>query len=112
MILEEISKELQAGNRKAVTALTQQALDEGLEPAQILKEGLLAGMDVIGEQFKNNEVFVPEVMVAARAMKAGTEILKPLLAGDGVGFLVRVDAGEPRERLAHFCTTSARTSSR
>ena len=93
MILEEISRELQAGNRKAVTALTQQALDEGLEPAQILKEGLLAGMDVIGEQFKNNEVFVPEVMVAARAMKAGTEILKPLLAGDGATAAGRVCIG-------------------
>jgi methanogenic corrinoid protein MtbC1 len=59
-------------------------LDSGLSAQQVLNEGLLAGMNVIGVKFKNNEVYVPDVLIAARAMKAGTEILKPLLAADGV----------------------------
>ena len=62
----------------------QQALDEGCDPAKILNEGLLSGMDVIGQKFRNNEVFVPEVLVAARAMNKGSEILKPHLAASGV----------------------------
>lgn len=82
-IIEEISEFLQKGRKKNVVALVQQALDEGVEPKKILDEGLLAGMMIIGEKFKNNEVFVPEVLVAARAMNAGTEILGPLLAEAG-----------------------------
>ena len=64
--------------------LVQQAEDEGLPVQQILNEGLLDGMSVVGEKFKNNEVFVPEVLVAARAMNMGTQVLKPLLAREGV----------------------------
>lgn len=78
-VLEEISVQLQAGKVKDVKALVQQALDEGIPAADILKNGLLAGMDVVGEKFKNNEVFVPEVLIAARCMSKGTEILKPFL---------------------------------
>ena len=84
MIFEEISQKLQAGNAKAVKALVQQAIDEGLSAQDILEKGLLDGMNVIGEKFRKNEVFVPEVLVAARAMKQGTELLKPLLASEGV----------------------------
>ena len=62
----------------------QQAIDEGIPAKQILEEGLLSGMSVIGEKFKNNEVFVPEVLVAARAMNMGASLLKPLLAESGV----------------------------
>ena len=62
----------------------QQAIDEGIPAQQILEEGLLSGMNVIGEKFKNNEVFVPEVLVAARAMNMGAALLKPLLAAEGV----------------------------
>ena len=84
-ILVEISEALQKGKKKLVVQYVQQALEEGFAPQQILNEGLLPGMDVVGQKFKNNEVFVPEVLVAARAMNAGAEILKPLLAEAGVG---------------------------
>ena len=75
---------MQKGKAKIVKELVQQALDEGVKPADILNEGLLAGMSVIGEKFKNNEVYVPEVLVAARVMNMGTQILKPHLAAEGV----------------------------
>ena len=84
MELKEISAQLQAGKAKIVKTLVQQAVDEGFAPQQILEEGLLDGMAVIGEKFKNNEVFVPEVLIAARAMNQGVAILKPLLAAEGV----------------------------
>jgi len=84
MILQEISTQLQAGKAKNVKVLVQQAIDEGIPAGQILNEGLLSGMSIIGEKFKNNEVFVPEVLVAARAMNMGAALLKPLLAEAGV----------------------------
>ena len=62
----------------------KQAVSEGVNPEQILNEGLLAGMNVVGEKFKNNEIYVPEVLVAARAMNMGVQIIKPLLAAEGV----------------------------
>jgi corrinoid protein of di/trimethylamine methyltransferase len=83
-ILNQISESLQKGKAKDVKLLVNSALEQGLSAQQVLNEGLLAGMNVIGVKFKNNEVYVPDVLVAARAMKAGTEILKPLLAADGV----------------------------
>ena len=84
IILNDISENLQKGKAKIVKELVQQAIDEGVDPEQILNEGLLAGMNVIGEKFKNNEVYVPEVLVAARAMNMGAQILKPHLAAAGV----------------------------
>ena len=84
MILQDISLKLQAGKAKDVKALVQQAIDEGIPAKQILEEGLLSGMNVIGEKFKKNEVFVPEVLVAARAMNMGVNLIKPLLADAGV----------------------------
>lgn len=83
-ITAEISEKLQQGRAKAVKELVQQALDEGMSATEILNEGLMHGMNIIGEKFKNNEVYVPEVLVAARAMNMGTEILKPHLASMGV----------------------------
>ena len=83
-ILNEISENLQRGKAKIVRELVQKALDEGVAPTEILSDGLLAGMSVIGEKFKNNEVYVPEVLVAARAMNMGTQVLKPHLAQSGV----------------------------
>lgn len=79
-LFDQISQNLQAGKAKIVKGLVQQAIDEGLPAQQILEEGLLSGMNVIGEKFKNNEIFVPEVLVAARAMNMGAGLLKPLLA--------------------------------
>ena len=93
MILQEISEKVQAGRKKDVTALVQQALDEGIPAQQILDEGLVSAMNVIGEKFRKNEVFVPEVLVAARAMNMGIEVLKPLLAEEGVESAGRVCIG-------------------
>ena len=93
MILEDISAKLQAGKAKDVKALVQQAIDEGIPAKQILEEGLLSGMNVIGEKFKNNEIFVPEVLIAARAMNMGAALLKPLLAERGVKASGRVCIG-------------------
>ena len=77
--VSEIKAMLMKGKAKDVEALVTQALAEGAAPAVILNEGLLAGMGEIGEKFKKNEVYVPEVLIAARAMKAGMAILKPKL---------------------------------
>jgi corrinoid protein of di/trimethylamine methyltransferase len=82
--MKALSEFLQKGKAKEVKELTQQAVDEGMGPEEILDQGLLPGMNVIGVKFKNNEVFVPEVLIAARAMNAGMEILKPLLAAGNV----------------------------
>ena len=83
-LLEQISAALQRGKAKEVKTLVQQAIDEGIGAERVLKEGLLAGMDVIGEKFRNGDIFVPEVLVSARAMNQGANLLKPLLIADGV----------------------------
>ena len=83
-ILNEISANVQIGKSKIVKELVQQAIDQGLPAADILNEGLLAAMSIVGEKFKNNEIYVPEVLVSARAMNMGTQILKPYLASSGV----------------------------
>ena len=83
-LLREISENLQKGRAKNVKELVQKAIDEGIEVNRILEEGLLHGMNIIGEKFKNNEVYVPDVLIAARAMNTGTELLKPLLVSSGV----------------------------
>ncbi len=82
-IIEEMKEQLQKGKAKIVKTLVDQALTEGTDPKEILNDGLLAGMMIIGEKFKNNEVFVPEVLVAARAMNAGLTILEPKLVEVG-----------------------------
>ncbi len=82
-ILEEMSTFLQQGRAPKVKELVAQALDEGISPQDILENGLLAGMNIIGEKFKNNEVFVPEVLISARAMNMGIEVLKPKLIAEG-----------------------------
>ncbi len=78
--LQEIADALIAGNAPKVKELSQKAVDEGVGPGKVIREGLIAGMAVIGERFKKNEVYVPEVLIAARAMHAGLDVLKPLLA--------------------------------
>lgn len=83
-ILEEISALLQQGRAPKVKDAVQRALDAGINPQEILNDGLLSGMGVIGEKFKENKVFIPEVLVAARAMNAGVEVLKPHLVSVGV----------------------------
>jgi len=81
---EKMSLALQKGKAKDVTEMVQSAIDEGLSAEEILNEGLMSGMAIIGEKFKNNEVYVPEVLIAARAMNMGAALLKPLLVEDGV----------------------------
>ena len=83
-LLEDINQNLQDGDVEAVKEGIQEALDENIEPGKILNEGLLSAMNVIGEKFSNNEIFVPEVLIAARAMNGGMEILKPKLIETGV----------------------------
>jgi len=83
-ILEQMSAAVIKGRAKEVKALMEQALAADVPPGQILNEGLVAGMSVIGEKFKKNEVYVPEVLIAARAMKAGMDLLRPKLVASGV----------------------------
>lgn len=82
--LKEISVALQKGRAKEVKELVEQAVADGIPAKQILDEGLLDGMNIVGQKFKVNELYVPDVLVAARAMNAGTTILKPLLVEGGV----------------------------
>lgn len=82
MDLNEIGLKVQKGRAAEVVDLVNQAISEGIPAETILKEGLMPGMEVIGERFKKNEVFIPEVLLAARAMNMGTSCLKPLLTGE------------------------------
>jgi len=82
--LENLSEAVQKGRVKDVLALIEAGLAEGLSAQQLLDEGLLRGMSLLGVRFKNNEVFVPEVLIAARALNKGSELLKPRLIAAGV----------------------------
>ena len=82
-IVCQISEAMQKGRAKLVKELISAALEEGVSPKAILEDGLLAGMNIVGAKFKKNEVFVPEVLIAARAMNAGTAMLKPYLTASG-----------------------------
>ncbi|MCL2801156.1 MAG: corrinoid protein [Treponema sp.] len=83
-IFNEISELLQKGKARDIVGSVQKALDAGAQPADILQNALMNGMNIIGGKFKRNEVFVPEVLIAARAMNKATEALKPALAKAGV----------------------------
>jgi len=87
------------GKAPDARALTEQALSEGVAPGDILNQGLVAGMNVVGEKFKNNEFYVPEVLIAARAMKNAMEVLRPVLAETGVEPVARVAIGTVRGDL-------------
>lgn len=80
--IEELAVAVEKGKSKLVAGLVEEALAEGNAPIDILNKGMIDAMSVVGEKFKNNEIFVPEMLVAARAMKKGVEVLKPHLAGD------------------------------
>ena len=92
-LLNEISENLQKGKAKIVKELVQQAIDAGIPAQEILEQGLLSGMNVIGEKFKKNEVFVPEVLVTARAINQGAALLKPFLSESGVESVGKVCIG-------------------
>ena len=82
--LQALADALIAGDRNKVSELTKQAIEEGMPAEEILTDGLIAGMTVVGKRFKANEVYVPEVLIAARAMKAGMAIMEPALKASGV----------------------------
>ena len=82
--LNAVAENLINGKAKEVETGVQQALDEGVPVQQILHEGLIAGMDVVGDRFKNNKFYIPEVLIAARAMKTGMELIKPRLIEEKV----------------------------
>ena len=91
--LEGLSAALITGKRDVVVAKVQEAIDEGVTPADILNKGLVAGMSIIGQRFRENVIYVPEVLIAARAMKSGLELLKPLLKATGVKPVATVVVG-------------------
>ena len=91
--LAALAEALIRGDRDTVTRITQQAIEEGVSPKEILEQGLIAGMEVVGRRFKTNEIYVPEVLIAARAMKAGMAILQPKLTAAGVQPLAKVVLG-------------------
>jgi len=92
-ILEKLSLSLQNGEASEVAELTEQGLKSGLAPDLILNDGLLAGMAIVGEKFKNHEIFLPDVLLSARAMYAGIDILKPLLAGKEIPTIGKIVIG-------------------
>jgi 5-methyltetrahydrofolate--homocysteine methyltransferase len=83
-ILKRIADALQQGDHQQVGALVTEALGAGLPAGDVLQQGLLAGMNVVGEQFRLREIFLPDVLMAAKAMYAGLDLLKPHLASEGV----------------------------
>jgi 5-methyltetrahydrofolate--homocysteine methyltransferase len=91
--LTRIAESLQHGDDQQTGALAREALAAGLGPADVLQKGLIAGMNVIGEQFRLREIFLPDVLLAARAMYAGLDVLKPHLAREGVPLRGRVVLG-------------------
>jgi 5-methyltetrahydrofolate--homocysteine methyltransferase len=82
-ILQRIAQELELGEVDSVGSLTREAIAAGLAPKEILDHGLIAGMNVVGDKFREHEIFLPDVLMAAKAMYAGMDELKPLLVRDG-----------------------------
>ena len=80
--IEEIAQAVEAGKHKIITDLVSAALDEGIEPLSILNDGMIGAMSVVGEKFQKSEIFVPEMLIAAKTMKKGLEILRPKLGSD------------------------------
>lgn len=91
--LSALAESVINGKAKDAKELTQKAIDEGVPVSEILDNGLIKGMNVVGEKFKNNEFYVPEVLIAARAMHSAMDILKPLLATSGVEPIGKVAIG-------------------
>jgi len=92
-ILIEISKQLEIGNDEKVFELTNDAIRENIDPKLILSDGLISGMNVIGEQFRKHEIFLPDVLMAAKAMYAGMDLLKPHFIKDGIPTLGKIVIG-------------------
>jgi len=93
MDIKELAEAIINGNRDRARALTERALADKVDPQRLINEGLIAGMSVVGEKFKNNEFYVPEVLIAARAMHASLDLLRPLIAEHGIEPVGRVAIG-------------------
>ena len=91
--IEELAHAVEIGKSKLVPGLVQEALDEGNAPIDILNKGMIDAMSIVGEKFKKNEIFVPEMLIAAKAMKKGVEVLKPHLAGDNAAKIGKMAMG-------------------
>ena len=91
--IEELAHAVEIGKSKLVPGLVQEALDEGNAPIDILNKGMIDAMAIVGDKFKRNEIFVPEMLIAAKAMKKGVEVLKPHLASGAAGALGKVVIG-------------------
>ncbi len=98
-ILQQISDQIVLGDDEKVNELTTTAMDQKIPVKQILDEGLLNGMNIIGKQFKEQEIFLPEVLMAAKAMNAGMELIKPLLLSDNIPMKAKVVIGTVRGDL-------------
>lgn len=92
-LVKEILENLQHGDDENVTALTKKALEEKILPKEILDKGLIAGMNIIGEKYKAHEIFLPDVLLAAKAMHAGMDLLKPLFIQEGIPTIGKVIIG-------------------
>ena len=91
--LSAISEALQKGKADDVKNLVSQALEEKTDAKKVLEEGLIAGMDIIGGRFKRNEIYIPEVLIAARAMHAGMSVLEPILVESGIKMIGKLAIG-------------------
>ncbi len=98
-LLSKISFNLQSGFDETVTALTKEAVEKRIPPDEIMNIGLIAGMNIVGEKFKNHEIFLPDVLLAARAMNCAMEVLKPLLIKDGIPIKGKVVIGSVKNDL-------------
>lgn len=92
-ILKDIALNIEKGDASAAKELTRQALSQSITAEDILNNGFISGMGVVGRKFKNNEIFIPEVLIATRAMKAGLDIIKPLLGSEGIVSQARIIIG-------------------
>ena len=98
-LLNQISENLQNGFDEKVVKLTKDAVEKQITPEEIMNNGLIAGMNVVGEKFKNHEIFLPDVLLAARAMNGAMEVLKPLLVKDGIPIRGKVVIGSVKNDL-------------
>lgn len=92
-ILTEVIEATLAGDQGKVSALTKQAIDEGIEADRIIQEGLIAAMVVVGKEFGEGKIYIPEMLIAARAMKSGLEVVKPFLVGGKMKSIAKVVLG-------------------
>ncbi len=92
-VLKEISESLQQGDDEKVSALTRQAIEEKIPPKEILDKSLIGGMNIIGEKYKAHEIFLPQVLLAAKAMYAGMDLLKPMFIKGGMPTMGKVVIG-------------------